>query len=72
MKFTVEKSTTINAPLSKVRPLIEDFSAWNSWSPWTVIEPDCKIDVKGKAGEPGHSMQWEGEIIGSGRNTVKN
>lgn len=71
MKFEVSKSITIDAPIGKVRGLIEDFKNWNSWSPWTVLEPECTVDVTGTANEPGHSMSWEGEVIGAGKNTLR-
>ncbi len=70
MQYHVERSTTINADLAKVRELIADFSHWNSWSPWTIVEPDCKMDLSGKAGEAGHKMAWDGKVIGSGTNTL--
>lgn len=70
MKFDVQKSTTIDAPLAKVRALVEDFNQWNSWSPWTIVEPDCSVTVSGNPGEIGHSMSWDGAIIGSGKNTL--
>ena len=72
MKYHVEKSTVINAPLSKVRPLIENFEKWDSWSPWKIVEPDCPTTIDGTPGESGHSMNWDGQIIGSGKNTLKN
>ncbi|WP_444995344.1 SRPBCC family protein [Aliikangiella sp. IMCC44359] len=71
MKFEVNKSTTIEAPISKVRALVEDFNHWNSWSPWTIIEPGCVVNVAGNPKEPGHSMSWDGEVIGSGKNTLR-
>ncbi|WP_086932874.1 SRPBCC family protein [Agarilytica rhodophyticola] len=71
MKFDVQKSTIIDAPISKVRELVEDFNHWNSWSPWTVLEPNCAVSVSGTSNKPGHSMSWEGEIIGSGKNTLR-
>ena len=70
MKYQVEKSTLIEAPLATVRPLVENFSHWNKWSPWTIVEPDCPIQIDGTAGQPGHSMAWDGKIIGSGKNTL--
>jgi len=42
MKLDIEKTTVIEAPVSKVRTLIEDFDCWSSWSPWTVLEPDIR------------------------------
>ncbi|MBR9910022.1 MAG: hypothetical protein GYB33_06665 [Gammaproteobacteria bacterium] len=71
MKFDVEKSTLIAAPMTQVRELVADFHYWNSWSPWTVVEPACPISISGHPGEPGHSMTWEGEVIGSGKNTLQ-
>ena len=71
MKFSVEKNAIINAPISKVRPLVEDFKQWNAWSPWTIIEPSCPITVRGEPGEVGHTMEWHGDIIGSGKNTIR-
>ena len=71
MKYQVEKSIVIDAPLSRVRPLVEDFHNWYFWSPWTVCEPDCPIEIQGHAGEQGASMQWNGKMIGSGKNTIR-
>lgn len=70
MKYHVERSILIDAPESTVKPLIQDFSHWNSWSPWTVAEPDCPVDIKGEPATPGHSMKWDGQIIGSGQNVL--
>lgn len=70
MKYHVEKNTLINADMSTVRSLVEDFSQWNNWSPWTIIEPECTVKVTGKPGEKGHAMSWDGKIIGSGINTL--
>lgn len=70
MKFTVNRSITINASHKKVRNLITDFKHWSKWSPWTIAEPDCDIDVSGKPEAIGHEMTWNGKIIGSGKNTL--
>ncbi len=71
MKYQVEKSINVNVPISSVRSFVEDFSKWNSWSPWTIIEPSCPIEIQGKPKSSGHTMKWDGKIIGSGRNTVR-
>lgn len=70
MKYHVERSIHINAPKETVKPFIEDFNHWNSWSPWTIAEPGCPVEVKGNPGGSGHSMSWDGQIIGSGINTL--
>ena len=70
MKFHIERSIQINAPKDTVKPLIQDFNNWNSWSPWTVAEPDCPVEVTGDPFVPGHTMKWDGQIIGSGQNVL--
>ena len=70
MKYHVEKKTTIKAPIDKVKGLVADFSHWNNWSPWTIAEPDVKMTMEGSAGQPGHKMTWDGEVIGSGMNEL--
>ncbi len=70
MKFEVSKDIVIDAPIADVRALVEDFNHWNSWSPWTVVEPTCLVEVSGEAKELGHSMFWNGSVIGSGKNTL--
>lgn len=71
MKFDVNRSILIDAPVATVRGYIEDFHHWNSWSPWTVIEPDCTVQVSGNPNEPGHAMSWDGNVIGAGKNTLE-
>lgn len=71
MKYHVERSTLIQADISKVESLIKDFNQWNNWSPWTIAEPDCRIAIKGEIGQVGHQMHWDGQIIGEGMNTIE-
>ena len=70
MKLNVSRSISIQAPLATVKAMVEDFNQWNAWSPWTVLEPDCTVSVTGTANTPGHSMSWDGEVIGAGNNTL--
>lgn len=70
MKFNLDRSITVNASPKKVAALVADFKHWSKWSPWTIAEPDCDIQVKGEAGVVGHQMSWDGEIIGSGKITL--
>lgn len=73
MNYHIEKSITINKDLATVKSLVEDFKQWNSWSPWTVLDPQVKNEYQGSAGDKGHMMSWDGEIIGSGSmHIVKN
>ena len=70
MKYHVERSTQIDASKDAVKSLIVDFNHWNRWSPWTIAEPDCPVTIKGEPATPGHSMHWDGQIIGSGENVI--
>ncbi len=70
MKYHVEKSIVINKSIDEISPLISDFHNWVKWSPWNVLEPGCKMEYSGTAGAPSHMMSWEGEFIGSGRQTL--
>ena len=70
MKYQVVRSTVINADLNKVRSIVGDFKTWLKWSPWNIVEPECKMDFDGNPSEPGHKMSWDGEVIGSGVNTI--
>ena len=72
MKMEIQRCITVDAPLEKVRALIEDFEHWSRWSPWTILEPGCTVSVSGNPRESGHTMQWQGELIGSGHNSIRN
>ncbi len=71
MKYHIEKSIVINKAVNEVKPLVADFAKWNSWSPWNVLEPTCKTSTDGPVGAVGHTMSWEGEIIGAGSMTLQ-
>ena len=71
MKYNVEKCITIDSKLDHVRSLIEDFNQWKSWSPWTVIEPTCSVDIEGEPSKVGHKLSWDGKVIGAGENKLR-
>lgn len=71
MKYHINRSITIAAPLEKVRPHIADFHQWKDWSPWSIIDPDHTSTIDGEAGKEGARMHWDGEIIGSGQMTIQ-
>jgi len=64
--FQIISSIHIDAPAAQVRKTIADFKTWPTWSPWLIMEPDCKLTYQGSAGELGHGYSWEGEKVGSG------
>ncbi|MBO9522371.1 MAG: SRPBCC family protein [Nocardioidaceae bacterium] len=59
-EFTVSRRTTIAAPAEKVRPLIEDFHAWQSWSPWEGLDPNLERTYTGPDSGVGAHYAWKG------------
>lgn len=68
--FSIQRSITINKPVSDVFNNIADFNLWGKWSPWIIQEPSCPVKVSGEVGELGHKQEWDGNRIGSGNMTL--
>jgi uncharacterized protein YndB with AHSA1/START domain len=66
--FRVERSVIINAPAEKIFPLINDFRAWEPWSPWEKVDPAVKHSYSGAVSGEGAVYEWSGnKNIGQGR-----
>lgn len=65
--FNLSKSVSIDASLSSVYALVRDFRSWPLWSPWQIVEPDCKLVYR----EDGKGYTWDGAILGSGEMLVE-
>ena len=65
-KFHVERSTTINAPASKVYPLVAAPKAWPKWAVWNQRDPYMKIDFSGPESGQGAKWAWVSKTEGSG------
>lgn len=66
--FRVERSIVVNAPPDRLFPLVDDFRAWGSWSPWEKLDPTLKRTHSGEAKGKGAVYAWEGNPkVGSGR-----
>ncbi|NNE58727.1 MAG: hypothetical protein HKN36_11525 [Hellea sp.] len=61
-KIHVVRSAQINAPVSKVYDIVSDLGQWTPWSPWLIMDPDAKVDVK----DGGKFYRWEGNRVGTG------
>lgn len=69
--FRVERSVTVNAPAEKIYPLIEDFHAWEQWSPFfDKDEPDTKITYSGAQKGKGAVCSWSGKRLGAGSREI--
>jgi len=66
--FSLERSTTINAPADSIFPHLNDFHNWGAWSPWEKLDPAMARTHSGAASGPGAVYEWTGNSdVGSGR-----
>jgi uncharacterized protein YndB with AHSA1/START domain len=66
--FSVSRSTTIAAPPEKIFPLLTDFKAWQTWSPWEGRDPAMKRELSGAESGVGAVYAWDGNSdVGQGR-----
>lgn len=69
--YTVERSTTIEAPAAEVYPIVNDFHKWQHWSPWAKLDPNSKITFSGEESGKGAIFAWDGnEDVGAGQMTI--
>jgi hypothetical protein len=66
--FRIERSTQIKAPPAVVYAFVDDFHAWESWSPWAKLDPNMKTTYSGPPKGQGAEYAWSGnDQVGSGR-----
>lgn len=69
--LVIQRSETVQAPAAKVQALLQDFHAWEQWSPWDRMDPQLKRTYSGSAAGVGAIYQWSGnDEVGSGRMTI--
>lgn len=60
-KYRVERAATINAPASKIYPLIAEPRSWTRWTVWNQREPNMKLAFSGPPSGLGAKWEWEGK-----------
>jgi len=66
--FTLQRQITIKAPPEKLFALINDFHAWDQWSPWAHMDPAMKVTYSGPPSGVGAAYEWTGNSkVGTGR-----
>src|SRR3974390_3452502 len=69
--FRIARSTTVAAPPERIAPHIEDFHAWEKWSPYEKLDPQMKKTFSGAERGVGASYAWEGNSkAGAGSMTM--
>jgi len=64
----LERSIGINRPPSTVFALLNGFSTFSAWSPWSQRDPDTVFSYSGPLFGAGAHMSWRGDprLVGSG------
>ena len=69
--FSIERSTTIDAPAAGIFDRLVDFHRWGEWSPWEDIDPDMTRTFSGAESGVGAVYEWSGDRkAGAGRMEV--
>ena len=58
--YTVTRSTTVDAPPSRVYDQIIDFRRWTDWSPWEDLDPALERHYTGAESGVGAVYAWSG------------
>ena len=65
--FRIARSTTVEAPASKVFPLVNDMHAFQTWNPYAKKDPTMEQTWEGPAAGVGAVYRWSGNNeIGAG------
>jgi carbon monoxide dehydrogenase subunit G len=70
--FRVERSVLVPAPAEAVFTQVNDFHAWEGWSPWASLDPAMKKTFAGAPTGVGSVYAWAGNAkVGEGRMTLE-
>ncbi len=70
--YDVNRSTTINQPVSKVFDYLKYLKNQDEWSPWGKRDPNMKKEFVGTDGEVGAISKWDGnKEVGMGEQELK-
>ena len=59
-EFTISRSTNVRAEPARVHQHVDDFRAWQQWSPWEGIDPDMTREYSGPDRGVGATYRWSG------------
>ena len=70
-EYRVVRSATIDGSPEEVFDLVNDFHAWEAWSPWSKLDPAATSEFTGPSSGKGASFKWSGnDDIGEGVMTI--
>lgn len=70
-EFQVSRSMKIDAPPEIVFPHVNQFAAWEAWSPYEKLDPNMSKTLEGPGAGEGAVMRWSGNgNAGAGSTTI--
>ena len=70
-EFRIERSASIAAAPDAVFAVVNDFHAWEAWSPWAKLDPASKAVFEGPGSGVGAVFKWSGnKQVGEGAMTI--
>ena len=67
--YRVARSIDIDAPPSKIYPLVAETRAWKQWSAWNQRDPNMEIVYAGPPSGAGAQWKWKSKHEGDGEMT---
>ncbi len=68
--YNVNRSIVISSGVDQVWPYISSAKKMQDWSPWVGKDTTLRIEYYGTEGTVGSGYRWDGEILGSGEQTI--
>ena len=69
--MNISRSATIAAPPEAIFKVVNDFSQWDAWSPWSKLDPNMKKTLEGPKEGVGAIYKWSGnDEVGEGSTTL--
>ena len=67
----LERYVFIDAPPASIFPEVSNFKNFNTWSPWSKMDPAAKYTYEGIDATAGSKMSWDGPKTGKGSQWIE-
>jgi uncharacterized protein YndB with AHSA1/START domain len=64
--YNTQVTQLINAPMSKVFAILNDFTQFNDWNPFMAMDPKTVVTLSEKTSGEGATYSWTSKKMGSG------
>lgn len=69
--YTISREITINAPVEKIFPYLNNQKLAEKWGPWLEVDPEAKMSYAGPDEGVGARASWDGgKQLGTGSATI--